>query len=309
MYNLMLMLCVAALLGALIPSATSAQTSSPVNVAVTDLNADCVSDTVRLRSDVRRDSSWLRIYWGKRDSTTGCDNSWYLQGDRVYRSITTLLVEGVSGASYSVFAVLNNNDSYRDLVVSSRGTFRKVIGNDTLDRDTALTTILFAQRGLDSLTLIALNSEAGTHSIPVVHRTVARAKGIEVVDSTKSGREFIGLLQHTAVDINLPTTENIVPLTTTTLELQTRSNTHRIVRVAPNPVNGDVVDIHSMGLVPPLRLQIVSIRGEVMLATPLPAWTVHHTQLAIGELSNGMYSLQVIGSDGALAAAQFIILR
>lgn len=305
----MLVLCVAMLLGALTPSTIAAQTSPPLDAVVADLNADCVADTVRVHGGGRSDTASLQVHWGKRDSTPSCDDAWYLQGNRTYRSITTLRIAGVSGARYSVFAVTNNNDSYRDLVVSARGTVRKVIGDDTLKTDSTFTVVVYAQRGLDTLGLIDFDNRSGAYITPVMYRTVGRGRGIEVVDSTRSGNAFIGRLHRTDVETNVPRIESVVPLTTSTVESQTKSDTYRIVRVDPNPTNSDVVDIHTTGLVPPLRVQIVSMSGEVVLATSLPSWIVHRAQLAVGELPNGMYNLHVVGSDGALAVAQFIILR
>lgn len=276
---------------------------------MTDLNADCFGDTVRVHGGRRSDTALLQVHWGKRDSTTSCDDAWYLQGNRTYTSITTLRIAGVSGARYSVFAVTNNNDSYRDLVVSARGMVRKVIGDDTLKTDSTFTVVVYAQRGLDTLGLIDFDNRSGAYITPVMYRTVGRGRGIEVVDSTRSGNAFIGRLHRTDVETNVPRIESVVPLTTSTVESQTKSDTYRIVRVDPNPTNSDVVDIHTTGLVPPLRVQIVSMSGEVVLATSLPSWIVHRAQLAVGELPNGMYNLHVVGSDGALAVAQFIILR
>ena len=309
MNNLMHMLCVAVLLIALTPSATSAQTSMPLDVVVTDLNADCVADTVRLCGGVHGDTASLRIHWGKRDTAASCDEAWYAEGDRTYRSVTTLRVANVSDARYSLFAVTNNDDSYRDLVLSTRGTVSKAIGNDTLNRDTTFTIVLFAQRGIDTLTLIDLNNAAGVHAMPVIHRTVGLGRGIEVIDSTRSGRAFIGRMLRTDVETNVPRTESSIRLTTSTVELRAESDEYRMVRVVPNPANGDVVDIHTTGLIAPLRVQFVSMSGEVVSETSLPSWIVHRAQLAVGELPSGMYSLRVIGSDGALAVAQFIILR
>ena len=157
----MLVLCVAMLLGALTPSTIAAQTSPPLDAVVADLNADCVADTVRVHGGGRSDTASLQVHWGKRDSTPSCDDAWYLQGNRTYRSITTLRLAGVSGARYSVFAVTNNNDSYRDLVVSARGTVRKVIGDDTLKTDTTFTVVVYAQRGLDTLGLIDFDNKRG----------------------------------------------------------------------------------------------------------------------------------------------------
>jgi len=286
-----------------------AQSSTSIVSAIEDLNADCVPDTVRIQNSVRSDTSWLKIFWGIRDTAASCDEAWYAEGDRTYRSVTTLRVANVSGARYSLFAVTNNDDSYRDLVLSTRGTVRKAIGNDTLNRDTTFTIVLFAQRGIDTLTLIDFNNAAGVHAMPVIHRTVELGKGIEVVDSTRSGRTFIGRMLRTDVETNVPRIESSIRFTTSTVELRAESDEYRMVRVVPNPANGDLVDIHTTGLIAPLRVQFVSMSGEVVSETSLPSWIVHRAQLAVGELPNGMYSLRVIGSDGALAVAQFIILR
>lgn len=100
-YVLLFIFCGIISLGALAPSSGVAQTAASLDVVVADLNADCAADTVRLTHGSRKDTAWLRVYWGIRDTSASCDYSWYQLTARTYLKYTTLCVAGMRNARYS----------------------------------------------------------------------------------------------------------------------------------------------------------------------------------------------------------------
>lgn len=147
-------------LGSLVSS--SSQDSTMI-VSTVDLNCDCVQDTLVARSTrYGRATHLSAIIWGKRTDSTGCDSAWYSGRTTNWHVQTTFTYPDWIDGRTSVNIIHANQDTYKDLLFSYRGfEVRQRFRNrdSTVDTvhysvDTTISILLFAQRGLDSLSVV-----------------------------------------------------------------------------------------------------------------------------------------------------------
>jgi hypothetical protein len=286
----------------------AAQPSTPFIAALADLNADCVPDTVRVRNAFTGDSSWIKIYWGQRDTSGGCDSDWYANVQWTFTGITSLNIDGFSRQRFSVFTIPNNDDAYRDLVVNVYGLFSKEADDDTTLADTSFTLVVYAQRGIDTLPSLSLSPDNETHDDPVIYRGIQRGRDIKVQDSSQNGWSYTGKLLRIELPTNVPTPSALMT-TSTFNQGPERSYVARVSRVVPNPVSGDVVDIYLTGVTPPYHVSLVSVDGTIVHSQSLPQWTLSNISVSIRSLTSGVYSVRVMGADGLCAFTEFIVIR
>lgn len=289
---------------------TSWAGTDTVVLTTIDLNGDCEADTILGDRVGSLAVSTLRVRWGTRPANNGCDSTWYNEDtNRTYVDTTNVEFSGMTDVRYGVFGLRHNGDTHRDLVINVQGHLTRIVGADTVESDTTLTAVVFAQRGLDTLESIVLGHSFGLHTDSSVYRVIGPGNGIVVVDSLNRSSTYRGSIPRFTHTVNIRAVDPQPLVMSAGDPSGLPSREAATLRVVPNPAGLDAVDVFVDGIGAPRRLLLVTSSGEQLRTFTVPVGTGQRISMQISGVASGMYGVVAFGDNGAMAVGQFIIQR